>query len=73
MPDKSAFITFLIASCLLNLAPGPDMLYMMGRSIGQGRRAGVIFALGIFSGTLRAHHACGCGLDRNLTVLAAGI
>lgn len=52
MPDKSAFITFLIASCLLNLAPGPDMLYVMGRSIGQGRRAGVISALGIFSGTL---------------------
>ena len=23
MPDKSAFVTFLIASCLLNLAPGP--------------------------------------------------
>jgi threonine/homoserine/homoserine lactone efflux protein len=52
MPDKSAFITFLIASWLLNLAPGPDMLYVMGRSIGQGRRAGVISALGIFSGTL---------------------
>jgi threonine/homoserine/homoserine lactone efflux protein len=52
MPDKSAFITFLIASCLLNLAPGPDMLYVMGRSIGQGRRAGTVSALGIFTGTL---------------------
>ncbi|MGH9529404.1 MAG: LysE family translocator [Terriglobales bacterium] len=52
MPDKSAFITFLVASCLLNLAPGPDMLYVMGRSIGQGRKAGIVSALGIFAGTL---------------------
>lgn len=52
MPDKSTFLTFLIASCLLNLAPGPDMLYVTGRSIGQGRKAGVISAIGIFAGTL---------------------
>ncbi len=52
MPDKTAFITFLVASTLLNLAPGPDMLYVIGRSVGQGRRAGVVSALGIFAGCL---------------------
>ncbi|MBV9573194.1 MAG: LysE family translocator, partial [Acidobacteriales bacterium] len=52
MPDKAAFITFLAAALLLNLAPGPDMLYVIGRSVGQGRQAGVVSALGIFAGCM---------------------
>ena len=35
MPDKAAFLTFLVAAFALNLAPGPDMLYVIGRSVGQ--------------------------------------
>jgi threonine/homoserine/homoserine lactone efflux protein len=41
---------FFIASLLLNLTPGNDMLYVASRSISQGPRAGVISALGIFCG-----------------------
>ena len=52
MPEKTAFATFLVAALMLNLAPGPDMLYLIGRSLGQGRRAGVLSALGIFTGCL---------------------
>ena len=52
MPDKAAFFTFLVAALALNLAPGPDMLYVIGRSVGQGRRAGIVSALGIFAGCL---------------------
>lgn len=52
MPDKAGFLTFLIASLLLNVAPGPDMLYVIGRSVGQGRKAGIVSALGIFAGCL---------------------
>jgi threonine/homoserine/homoserine lactone efflux protein len=52
MPDKAAFLTFLVAAFLLNIAPGPDMLYVIGRSVGQGRKAGVVSALGIFVGCL---------------------
>jgi threonine/homoserine/homoserine lactone efflux protein len=52
MPVGTAFVTFLLASLALNFAPGPDMLYVIGRSVGQGRRAGVISALGIFTGCL---------------------
>src|SRR5262245_2449940 len=43
---------FLAASFLLWLTPGPDTMYILGRSIGQGRRAGVMSALGIGSGLL---------------------
>jgi len=41
---------FFIASLLLNLTPGNDMLYVASRSISQGTRAGIVSALGIFVG-----------------------
>ena len=50
MPDKAAFLTFLVAAFMLNVAPGPDMLYVIGRSVGQGRKAGIISSLGVFVG-----------------------
>ena len=40
---------FFLATLALNLAPGPDMTYVAARSLGQGRRAGLIFNV---SGTL---------------------
>lgn len=50
MPEKAAFLTFLIAALALNLAPGPDMLFVIGRSVGQGRKAGIVSSLGVFIG-----------------------
>ncbi|HEY2498505.1 MAG TPA: LysE family translocator [Candidatus Angelobacter sp.] len=50
MVEKAAFFTFLTAALMLNLAPGPDMLYVIGRSVGQGRKAGIVSALGVFFG-----------------------
>jgi threonine/homoserine/homoserine lactone efflux protein len=41
---------FILAGLALILVPGPDMLFMLGRSIAQGRRAGVIAAFGINAG-----------------------
>jgi threonine/homoserine/homoserine lactone efflux protein len=46
------FAVFLVATIALNLSPGPDMLYVISRSLGQGRRVGIVSALGIGSGTL---------------------
>jgi threonine/homoserine/homoserine lactone efflux protein len=42
--------SFFIATLALTLAPGPDMTYVAARSLGQGRRAGLISALGISGG-----------------------
>lgn len=50
MPEKAGFLAFLIAALALNLAPGPDMLYVIGRSVGQGRKAGIVSSLGVFVG-----------------------
>ncbi|PEC50228.1 homoserine lactone transporter, partial [Bacillus sp. AFS096315] len=41
---------FLITGILLNLIPGTDTMYIVGRSISQGRKAGVFSVLGIISG-----------------------
>src|SRR5450432_289485 len=41
---------FFIASLLLNLTPGNDMIYVASRSISQGIKAGVVSALGVFIG-----------------------
>lgn len=43
---------FLLASWALNIAPGPDMLYVIARSASQGRYAGLVSALGIAVGSL---------------------
>jgi threonine/homoserine/homoserine lactone efflux protein len=45
-------LVFLGAGILLNLYPGPDTFYIIGRSLAQGRGAGVCAALGISSGAL---------------------
>jgi len=43
---------FVSAGLLLNVTLGQDTLYIVGRSIAQGRRAGVVSALGISTGSL---------------------
>ncbi|HDR7915363.1 TPA: LysE family translocator [Bacillus wiedmannii] len=43
---------FLLTGILLNLIPGADTMYIVGRSISQGRKAGVYSVLGIITGSL---------------------
>jgi threonine/homoserine/homoserine lactone efflux protein len=43
---------FLLAGILLNLTPGSDTMYILGRSIAQGRKAGILSALGISTGSV---------------------
>ena len=54
------FGLFLAAGILLNLTPGPDTAYILGRSIAQGREAGVASALGISLGSI--FHTCAAAL-----------
>jgi len=46
------FEAFLLAGILLNLTPGADTMYILGRSISQGKKAGIVSALGISTGGL---------------------
>lgn len=45
-----SYLLFVLSAFALVLAPGPDMLYMLGRCVAQGRRAGVLSALGFSLG-----------------------
>jgi len=54
------FGLFLGAAILLNLTPGPDTAYILGRSIAQGRDAGIASALGISVGSI--FHTCAAAL-----------
>jgi threonine/homoserine/homoserine lactone efflux protein len=40
----TALPVFFGAMFLLNITPGPDMLYVLARSTGQGRAAGLVSA-----------------------------
>lgn len=46
------YMGFVIAGILLNLTPGADTMYILTRSISQGRRAGIYSVLGIGTGCL---------------------
>ncbi len=46
------FETFLIAGILLNLTPGNDTIFILSKSIAQGRKAGVFSVLGIATGSI---------------------
>ncbi len=46
-------LPLFVASCLLlNLTPGQDTMYIIGRSLAQGRKAGVLSMMGIMTGVL---------------------
>jgi threonine/homoserine/homoserine lactone efflux protein len=60
--------TFILAGLLLNITPGADTLYIVGRSTAQGVRAGVVAALGIGAGCIVHIVAAAIGLS---AILAA--
>jgi threonine/homoserine/homoserine lactone efflux protein len=62
---------FVLSGFLLNITPGPDTLYIVGRSANQGRRAGAIAALSIGVGTLVHIAAAALGLSAILAASAA--
>ena len=46
------FETFLLTGILLNLTPGNDTIFILSKSIGQGKKAGIVSALGIGTGNI---------------------
>lgn len=49
MPD---ICLFLVAAATVTLAPGPDNIYVLTRGITQGKKAGLVAALGFSSGLI---------------------
>lgn len=63
MPDWSTLILFATAVVLLVFTPGPNTLYIIARSIDQGRRAGIVSSLGVEVGTLVHVAAAALGIS----------
>jgi len=60
--DFSTLGVFMAASIALYIAPGPDLIYVATRAMGQGRRAGMLSAFGVSTGVLVHMFAASFGL-----------
>lgn len=54
MPETTTLVTFALIALGMVLTPGPNMIYLISRSIAQGRGAGLISLCGVILG-LRLH------------------
>jgi threonine/homoserine/homoserine lactone efflux protein len=61
---------FVMAGLLLNITPGPDTLYILGRTTLQGWRGGAVAALGIGAGLFVHTFAAAVGLSALLAASA---
>jgi threonine/homoserine/homoserine lactone efflux protein len=64
------FWLFILSGLLLNITPGPDTAYIVGRSIQMGWRGGALAALGICAGCLVHVFAAALGLSALLAASA---
>jgi threonine/homoserine/homoserine lactone efflux protein len=69
-PDPTSLGIFVLAALALLLTPGPAVLYIVARSIDQGRRAGLVSMLGVHTGTLVHVAAAAAGLTALLAASA---
>jgi len=63
MPDLTLWGLFVVALMVLLLKPGPAVLYIVARSVEQGRAAGLVSVLGIHLGTTIHITAAAVGLS----------
>lgn len=63
MPDSVTFALFLVAALVLVVTPGPAVLYVVTRSIDQGRAAGIVSVLGVGVGNFMHVIAAALGLS----------
>ena len=73
--DWSKLSLFISVTVALVFMPGPNTLYIIARSVQQGRRAGVVSSLGVQTGSLVHIAAAALGLSALLlsSALAFGV
>ena len=70
MTDSATLISFGLAAAVLVAMPGPATLYIVTRSLDQGRQAGLASVLGISLGAMVHFFAAGLGLSAVLMTSA---
>ena len=63
MPELHTLMLFIAAGLLLNLTPGPDVMYISAHAMRSGLRAGAVAALGISAGCVVHIAAAALGLS----------
>ncbi len=63
----NSLAAFALATLVLVAVPGPNLIYIITRSVQDGRRAGVVSALGVETGTLLHVLVAVCGLATFIT------
>jgi threonine/homoserine/homoserine lactone efflux protein len=66
MPPVETLLIFAALSLGLALTPGPNMLYLIGRALAQGRRAGMVSLLGCQAGSLAIMLSAAAGITAAL-------
>ncbi|WP_433223229.1 LysE family translocator [Microtetraspora malaysiensis] len=68
MPEITALLLFAAATMALLIVPGPAVVYIVTRSVAQGRSAGLVSVLGVHAGSVVHVAAAALGIS---AVLAA--
>ena len=63
MSDFNFWFLFLSTALALNIAPGPDLLYILTKTVANGKRVGIASALGVCTGALFHVAAASLGLS----------
>jgi threonine/homoserine/homoserine lactone efflux protein len=71
MPEPHTLLVFGAASVVFLAIPGPAVIYIVSRSLAEGRRAGIVSALGIQAGGLIHVTAATVGVSALLASSAA--
>jgi threonine/homoserine/homoserine lactone efflux protein len=71
MPDVATLALFTAACAVLTATPGPDMLLIASRSMGQGRAAGFMTYAGIATGSYLQALAAAYGLSQLFLIVPA--
>jgi threonine/homoserine/homoserine lactone efflux protein len=70
VPSSTSLLGFVAAALVVLLIPGPAVLYIVGRSLSQGHRAGLVSVLGLSVGALVHVAAATAGLSAILLASA---
>ena len=70
MLDAHRFFLFFVAALVLAATPGPGIFYVLARTLGGGRREGMLSSLGTFAGGMFHVFAAALGISAILAASA---
>jgi len=71
VPSGSTLLLFCSAALVMLVIPGPSVLYIVTRSVDQGRRAGLVSVLGTHSGSLV--HVAGAAFGLSALIVSSAL